>query len=87
MVSTLHPRGARRGVGQHATSRAIERLFFYGTSFRFYGPTPIASETKRLQRSYTFNPAQAQQEQESLRDMRHDTGTASSTDSHGRQQR
>ena len=59
-----------------ATAKASEYLLPYSASFRLDGPTPMASQTIRLQRSYTFNPTQAlareQQEQELLRNMRQD---------------
>ena len=59
-----------------ATAKASEYLVLYTTSFKLDGPQPLAAQTIRLQRSYSFNPSQAQareqQEQELLRDMRRD---------------
>jgi LPS-assembly lipoprotein len=59
-----------------ATARASGYLLLYSTSFKLDGPQPIATQTVRLQRSYTFDPTQVlareQQEQELLRDMRRD---------------
>jgi LPS-assembly lipoprotein len=59
-----------------ATAKASEYLILYGAGFRLEGPTPIAAQTIRLQRSYSFNPTQVlareQQEQELLQNMRRD---------------
>lgn len=59
-----------------ATAKASQYLLLYSASFRLDGPQPLPTQTIRLQRSYSFNPAQViareQQEQELLRDMRRD---------------
>jgi LPS-assembly lipoprotein len=59
-----------------ATAKASGYLMAYSVSFKFDGPRPMAAQTIRLQRSYTFDPTQVlareQQEQELLRDMRRD---------------
>lgn len=59
-----------------ATAKASEYLLLYSVGFRLEGPRPVAAQTIRLQRSYTFNPAQAlareQQQQDLMRDMRAD---------------
>ena len=59
-----------------ATAKASGYLVVYSASFRLDGPQPLAVQTIRLQRSYSFDPnqvlAREQQEQELLRDMRRD---------------
>ena len=59
-----------------ATAKASGYLLLYSVSFKLDGPQPIAPQTIRLQRTYTFDPTQVlareQQEQELLRDMRRD---------------
>lgn len=58
------------------TAKASEYLLLYSVGFRFGGPRPIAAQTIRLQRSYSFNPTQVlareQQEQLLLRELRSD---------------
>jgi len=57
-----------------ATAKASGYLLLYSASFKLDGPRPIAAQTIRLQRTYTFDPTQVlareQQERELLRDMR-----------------
>lgn len=59
-----------------ATAKASEYLLLYSTGFRLEGSHPIAAQTIRLQRTYTFNPQQTlageQQKADLLRDMRSD---------------
>lgn len=59
-----------------ATAKASEYLLLYSASFRLDGTPSLAPQTIRLQRSYSFNPAQVlareQQEQDLLSDMRRD---------------
>ena len=58
------------------TAKASEYLLLYSAGFRLDGPRPIAAQTIRLQRSFSFNPTQVlareQQQQELLQDMRRD---------------
>lgn len=59
-----------------ATAKASQYLLLYSSGFRLEGPKPVAPQTIRLQRNYSFNPTQVlakeQQEQDLLRDMRRD---------------
>jgi len=59
-----------------ATAKASGYLLLYSASFKLDGSRPIAAQTIRLQRTYTFDPTQVlareQQERELLRDMRRD---------------
>lgn len=59
-----------------ATAKANQYLLLYSASFRLDGPVPVAAQTVRLQREYSFDPTQVlareQQEQELLGDMRRD---------------
>lgn len=59
-----------------ATAKANQYLLLYSASFRLDGPVPVAAQTVRLQRDYSFDPTQVlareQQEQELLGDMRRD---------------
>ncbi|HEY8555139.1 MAG TPA: LPS assembly lipoprotein LptE [Burkholderiales bacterium] len=56
------------------TGKAAEYLLLYSAAFRVDGPRPIAPQTVRLQRDYSFDPEQVlakeQQEQELLASMR-----------------
>jgi len=56
------------------TGKAAEYLLLYSATFRVDGPRPIAPQTVRLQRDYSFDPEQVlakeQQEQELLASMR-----------------
>jgi LPS-assembly lipoprotein len=59
-----------------ATAKASGYILLYSAGFRLDGPRPMAAQTIRLQRTYTFDPTQVlareQQERELLRDMRRD---------------
>lgn len=57
-----------------ATAKVAEYLLLYAAGFRLDGPRPLAAQTVRLQRDYSFDPTQVlakeQQERELLSNMR-----------------
>ncbi|MFL6713497.1 MAG: LPS assembly lipoprotein LptE [Sulfurifustis sp.] len=58
------------------TAKASEYTLRYSVSFRIDGPQPLAQQTIRLQRDYSFDPnqvlAKEREERELLRDLRVD---------------
>ncbi len=59
-----------------ATGKASEYTLRYAATFRLDGPQPVAEQTVRLQRDYSFDPdrvlAKEQEERELLNNMRRD---------------
>lgn len=57
-----------------ATAKATEYLLLYSAGFRLEGRQPVAAQTVRLQRDYSFDPAQVlakeQQERELVGNLR-----------------